>query len=130
MDDGGLVVGGKEVMEHFSFVAGFAGFGLVAAHEDGGVVAGLLEALVEPLDDGGFSGAAGGDVADADDGAGEAFDGDVGVVEGVAEAGGGGVEGGAEGGEGSEGGCAEACCAAAEDLVGVVVEGSGQGWRG
>jgi hypothetical protein len=65
-DDGGVVVLGDELPEHLSFVGGLAGLGHVAAHEDGGVMAGAAEAVVEPEDDGGFSGAAGGDVADAD----------------------------------------------------------------
>jgi hypothetical protein len=67
-----MITGGRpgavqHAVEHALLVAELARGGLVAAGEDGHRVARLAQPLGEPADDRRLAGAAGGDVADADD---------------------------------------------------------------
>jgi hypothetical protein len=73
-DDLRLVGAVQQRFEHRLFVAALAGLGAVAAHQYRGAATGGAEAFAEPADDGRLAGAAGGEVADADDRAGEVAD--------------------------------------------------------
>ena len=76
----------EQFAEEGLFIAHAACAAVIAAHEDGGMEAVLFEFSRQPADEGGFTGAAGGDVADGDDGNGQVMRReDLGVVESVAD---------------------------------------------